>query len=75
MARRRQDRWLLIRLAAQNVERRRLRAILLAVAVMLASVWGLPDLSPAGHCLMGSLLAPRGWVPICSSSHATPWST
>jgi putative ABC transport system permease protein len=35
MARRRHDRWLLIRLAAQNVGRRRLRAILLGVAVML----------------------------------------
>src|SRR5712692_4737327 len=35
MTRRRHDRWLLIRLAAQNVGRRRLRAILLGVAVML----------------------------------------
>src|SRR5438128_4580331 len=35
MARRRRDRWLLIRLAAQNVGRRRLRAIFLGVAVML----------------------------------------
>ena len=35
MARRRHDRWLLIRLAAQNVGRRRLRAIFLGVAVML----------------------------------------
>jgi putative ABC transport system permease protein len=35
MARRRSDRWLLIRLAAQNVARRRLRAIFLGVAVML----------------------------------------
>lgn len=35
MARGPQDRWLLLRLAAQNVGRRRLRAILLAVAVML----------------------------------------
>jgi putative ABC transport system permease protein len=32
---RRHDRWLLIRVAAQNVGRRRLRAILLGVAVML----------------------------------------
>src|SRR5207244_5607189 len=35
MAQRRHDRWLLIRLAAQNVARRQLRAILLGVAVML----------------------------------------
>ncbi len=35
MARRRHDRWLLIRLAAQNVARRPLRAIFLGVAVML----------------------------------------
>ena len=35
MARRRSDRWLLTRLAAQNVARRRLRAIFLGVAVML----------------------------------------
>ena len=35
MARRRNDHWLLIRLAAQNVARRRLRAIFLGVAVML----------------------------------------
>jgi putative ABC transport system permease protein len=35
MARRRHDRWLLIRLAAQNVGRRRLRAIFLGAAVML----------------------------------------
>ena len=35
MAQRRHDGWLLIRLAAQNVARRRLRAILLGVAVML----------------------------------------
>jgi len=35
MARGPQDRWLLLRLAAQNVGRRRLRAILLAAAVML----------------------------------------
>src|SRR5262245_60186742 len=35
MSRRRHDRWLLIRLAAQNVARRRLRAIFLGVAVML----------------------------------------
>jgi putative ABC transport system permease protein len=35
MSRRRHDRWLLIRLAAQNVGHRRLRAIFLGVAVML----------------------------------------
>src|SRR5215813_5545245 len=35
MSRRRHDHWLLIRLAAQNVGRRRLRAIFLGVAVML----------------------------------------
>jgi len=35
MTRRRRERWLLIRVAAQNVGRRRLRAILLGVAVML----------------------------------------
>src|SRR5262249_2060238 len=35
MSRRRYDRWLLIRLAAQKVGRRRLRAIFLGVAVML----------------------------------------
>ena len=35
MARHRNDHWLLIRLAAQNVARRRLRAIFLGVAVMI----------------------------------------
>jgi putative ABC transport system permease protein len=35
MARRRNDNWLLIRLAAQNVARRRLRAVFLGAAVML----------------------------------------
>src|SRR3989442_14584852 len=35
MSRRRHDRWLLIRLAAQNVGRRRLRAIFLGLAVTL----------------------------------------
>src|SRR5215467_6519523 len=35
MARRRHDRWLLLRLAAQNVGRRRWRTILLALSVML----------------------------------------
>src|SRR5712691_6943955 len=35
MARGRQGRWLLFRLAAQNVGRRRLRAVLLGLAVML----------------------------------------
>jgi putative ABC transport system permease protein len=35
MARRRQDRWLLLRVAAQNVGRRQLRAIFLGIAVML----------------------------------------
>src|SRR5437870_10127073 len=35
MSERRHDRWLLIRLAAQNVGRRRLRAMLLGAAVML----------------------------------------
>ena len=35
MVQRRHDGWLLIRLAAQNVARRQLRAILLGVAVML----------------------------------------
>lgn len=36
MARQRHERWLLIRVAAQNLGRRRLRAILLGFAVMLA---------------------------------------
>jgi hypothetical protein len=35
MARRRQDRWLLLRLAAQNVGRRRWRTVLLGLSVML----------------------------------------
>ena len=41
MARLRRDHWVLIRVAAQNVGRRRLRAVLLGVAVMLGVGIGL----------------------------------
>src|SRR5262249_32636489 len=65
MARRRNDHWLLIRLAAQNVARRRLRAILLGVAVMLgvgigfaSSVagWALRDGMTTSFSRMGAAL-------------------
>lgn len=70
MAKRRQDRWLLIRLAAQNVARRRLRAILLAAAVMLGvgigfagfvTGWALSEGIEASLARMGAdlLVVPR----------------
>jgi len=70
MARGRQDRWLLMRLAAQNVGRRRLRALLLAGAVMLGvgvgfagfvTGWALSDGITASLARMGAdlLVVPR----------------
>src|SRR2546430_11038538 len=48
MSRRRHDRWLLIRLAAQNVGRRRLRAFFLGVAVMLGVGIGFASFAAGG---------------------------
>jgi putative ABC transport system permease protein len=70
MSRRRHDRWLLIRLAAQNVGRRRLRAIFLGVAVMLGvgigfasfvAGWALRDGMARSFSRMGAdlLVVPR----------------
>ncbi len=70
MALRRNDHWLLIRLAAQNVARRRLRAIFLGVAVMLGvgigfasfvAGWALRDGMATSFSRMGAdlLVVPR----------------
>ena len=70
MSRRRHDRWRLIRLAAQNVGRRRLRAIFLGVAVMLGvgigfagfvAGWALRDGMARSFSRMGAdlLVVPR----------------
>ena len=70
MAPRRNDHWLLIRLAAQNVARRRLRAIFLGVAVMLGvgigfasfvAGWALRDGMATSFSRMGAdlLVVPR----------------
>jgi putative ABC transport system permease protein len=82
MARGPQGRWLLIRLAAQNVGRRRLRAILLAVAVMLGvgigfagfvTGWALSDGIAASLARMGAdlLVVPRNTLVNITASLLT----
>ena len=83
MSRRRHDRWLLIRLAAQNVGRRRLRAIFLGLAVMLGvgigfasfvAGWALRDGMARSFSRMGAdLLVVMGSVLLrgTSGSRAT----
>src|SRR5262245_30311831 len=77
----RHDRWLLIRLAAQNVGRRRLRALFLGAAVMLGvgiafasfiAGWALWQGMAQSFSRMGAdlLVVPRGTlVNITSSRH------
>lgn len=78
----RQGRWLLIRLAAQNVGRRRLRALLLAAAVMLGigvgfagfvAGWALSDGIAASLARMGAdlLVVPRGTLVNITASLLT----
>jgi len=80
MSRRRHDRWLLIRLAAQNVGRRRLRAIFLGVAVMLGvgigfasfvAGWALRDGMARSFSRMGAdlLVVPRATLVNITASH------
>lgn len=82
MSRRRHDRWLLIRLAAQNVGRRRLRAILLGVAVMLGvgigfasfvAGWALRDGMARSFSRMGAdlLVVPRATLVNITASLLT----
>jgi putative ABC transport system permease protein len=82
MARRRSDRWLLIRLAAQNVARRRLRAIFLGVAVMLGvgigfasfvAGWALRDGMATSFSRMGAdlVVVPRTALVNITSSLLT----
>jgi putative ABC transport system permease protein len=82
MARRRQDRWLLIRVAAQNVGRRRLRAVLLGMAVMLGvgvgfagfvTGWALREGIAASLSRMGAdlLVVPRDTLVNITSSLLT----
>jgi putative ABC transport system permease protein len=82
MARRRQDRWLLMRLAAQNVGRRRLRAIFLGIAVMLGvgvafasfiTGWSLRAGIATSFSRMGAdlLVVPRGTLVNITSTLLT----
>jgi putative ABC transport system permease protein len=82
MSRRRHDRWLLIRLAAQNVGRRRLRAIFLGVAVMLGvgigfasfvAGWALQDGMARSFSRMGAdlLVVPRATLVNITASLLT----
>jgi putative ABC transport system permease protein len=82
MVRRRQDRWLLMRLAAQNVGRRRLRAIFLGIAVMLGvgvafasfiAGWALRTGIATSFSRMGAdlLVVPRGTLVNITSSLLT----
>ena len=82
MARRRNDHWLLIRLAAQNVARRRLRAIFLGVAVMLGvgigfasfvAGWALRDGMATSFSRMGAdlLVVPRATLVNITASLLT----
>src|ERR1700732_3940469 len=82
MSRRRHDRWLLIRLAAQNVGRRRLRAIFLGVAVMLGvgigfasfvAGWALRDGMARSFSRMGAdlLVVPRATLVNLTASLLT----
>src|SRR4249920_3938032 len=82
MAHRRHDLWLLIRLAAQNVGRRRLRAIFLGVAVMLGvgigfasfvAGWALREGIAVSFARMGAdlLVVPRATLVNITSSLLT----
>jgi putative ABC transport system permease protein len=82
MARRRNDYWLLIRLAAQNVARRRLRAIFLGGAVMLGvgiafasfvAGWALCDGMETSFSRMGAdlLVVPRATLVNITTSLLT----
>src|SRR5712664_3081841 len=82
MSRRRHDRWLLIRLAAQNVGRRRLRAIFLGVAVMLGvgigfasfvAGWALREGMAVSFARMGAdlVVVPRATLVNITSSLLT----
>lgn len=82
MARRRNDHWLLIRLAAQNVARRRLRAIFLGVAVMLGvgigfasfvAGWALRDGMTTSFSRMGAdlVVVPRATLVNITASLLT----
>ena len=79
MAHRRHDLWLLIRLAAQNVGRRRLRAIFLSAAVMLGvgiafasfvAGWALRDGMTTSFSRMGAdlVVVPRATLVNITSS-------
>ena len=74
MTRRRRERWLLIRVAAQNVSRRGLHTILLGVAVMLGvgvgfasfvTGWGIARRHGSAVC--------RAWAQILSSYPERRW--
>jgi putative ABC transport system permease protein len=82
MARRRNDHWLLIRLAAQNVARRRLRALFLGAAVMLGvgigfagfvAGWALRDGMSTSFSRMGAdlLVVPRATLVNITASLLT----
>jgi putative ABC transport system permease protein len=82
MASRRTDRWLLIRLAAQNVARRPLRAIFLGAAVMLGvgigfasfvAGWALSDGMAASFSRMGAdlVVVPRATLVNITASLLT----
>lgn len=82
MARRRSDHWLLIRLAAQNVARRRLRALFLGAAVMLGvgigfagfvAGWALRDGMATSFSRMGAdlLVVPRATLVNITASLLT----
>ena len=82
MAHRRHDLWLLIRLAAQNVGRRRLRAIFLSAAVMLGvgiafasfvAGWALRDGMTTSFSRMGAdlVVVPRATLVNMTSSLLT----
>ncbi len=82
MAHRRHDLWLLIRLAAQNVGRRRLRAIFLSAAVMLGvgiafasfvAGWALRDGMTTSFSRMGAdlVIVPRATLVNITSSILT----
>jgi putative ABC transport system permease protein len=70
MAHRRHDLWLLIRLAAQNVGRRRLRAVFLSAAVMLGVGIAFASFVAGWALRDGMATSFRAWAPISSSSHA-----
>ena len=82
MAHRRHDLWLLIRLAAQNVGRRRLRAVFLSAAVMLGvgiafasfvAGWALRDGMATSFSRMGAdlVVVPRATLVNITSSLLT----